>query len=105
MLNDPKMSGKSSTVTIVINANNSNSAMASLKKTLTKSNLRSIEPRRVEDSLEWHFDEREFAFSFKIINKNIKNTFLRIKNNWIIVKQSQLVGFFIQDFGNFFKNA
>ena len=41
-INDPKNIGNSATVTIVIKANNLKSATASLKRTLMKSNLRSV---------------------------------------------------------------
>ena len=104
-INDPKNIGNSATVTIVIKANNLKSASASLKRTLMKSNLRSIEPRRVETSPDWRLDDGEYGFQIKVINKNIKNTFFNIRKNWIIVEQSQLLGFFIKDFCNFFKNS
>jgi len=104
-INDPKNIGNSATVTIVIKATDLNSATASLKRTLKKSNLRSIEPRRVETSPDWLLYEGEYGFQIKVINKNIKNTFFNIQRNWIIVQQSQLLGFFIKDFSNFFKNS
>ena len=79
ILNDPKNSSSSLTVvTIVGNAKDYKSALGSLRKTLRKCNLRSIEPKKVEN-----LAEGAFAFEFKLIRKNIKPTFMNIKNNWM----------------------
>ena len=107
-LNKPKNSDDSFTITTIINANNSNSAMSSLKKTFKKCNLRSIEPKQIAslNSEHWILTDGEFAFKFKFISKNIKPTFFNIKNNWMSTQQSQLSGFFIKNIpGFFFKNS
>jgi len=106
ILNDPKNSDGTTPITAFIHANNSKSALSALNRTLKKCNLRSIEPRQVDQSKDWLLDEGEYAFYFKTINKNAKNTVFNIKNNWTYFQESQLSGFFIKNFrGVFFRNS
>jgi len=104
VINNSKNSNGSVTVTTVINThggNELNSAIGSLKRTLKKCNVRSIEPRRVEHLVEE--DVGNFAFEFKLLRKNIKATLMNIKKNWMPINESHLSGFLIKE--SFFENS
>jgi len=94
ILYDPKTSSSSFNVATFVSAKNYKSAIGSLRRTLKKCNLRSIEPKKVED-----LAEGAFAFELKLIRKNIKASIMNIKNNWINDEEEpQLCGFLIKDF-------
>ena len=98
-----KNNNRSIDVTAIISASDFKSALASLKRTLKKCNLRNIEPRKLDEvplKLE-KSSQDSFAFEFTIVLKNLKSTFSNIKRNWIEVQQSQLIGFLFRRF--FFK--
>jgi len=93
------------TVAAIVCAENSNSAKGSLQKTLKKCNIRSIEPKRVNNLVEDHRANENsdtFAFEFKVNKKTIKAMILNMTKNWMPVKQSHLAGFLIQEI--FFQN-
>lgn len=97
--NNPE-NGNTLTVVTIVCAEDSNAAKGSLQRTLKKCNLRSIEPKKVNNLLEDNRDRENsdtFTFEFKVIRKNIKATILNIKKNWMPVKQSHLAGFLIQE--------
>ena len=104
VINNSKNSNGSVAVTTVINTHGGkelNSAIGSLKRTLKKCNMRSIEPRRVEHLVEE--DVGNFAFEFKLLRKNIKATLMNIKKNWMPINESHLSGFLIKE--SFFENS
>jgi len=89
-----KNNNESLDVTVIIYANDFKTAIASLKRTFKKCNLRNIEPRK----LEHEGSVNSFAFEFTIILKHLKTTFGNMKKNWIQIDESKLIGFLAKGF-------
>ena len=94
-----KNSNTSLDVTVIVCANDFKTALASLKRTFKKCNLRNIEPRKLEHvPVRIEGSVNSFAFEFTIILKHLKSTFGNIKKNWIKIDESQLIGFLAKGF-------
>ena len=79
------------TVTTIIQGTEKSSEI-SLRRTLKRCNLRSIEPSRTQQ-----FREGKFSFELKIRGKSLQNQLLKISNNWIPVDESKINLFQIND--------
>jgi len=94
-----KNSNTSLDVTVIVCANEFKSAIASLKRTFKKCNLRDIEPRKLEHvPVKVEGSVNSFAFEFTIILKHLKAIFGNMKKNWITIDESQLIGFLAKGF-------
>ena len=67
---------------------NEKSTEISLRRTLKKCNLRSIEPKRQE------FNKTDrFVYSINIRKNSLQNLLIKIQNNWISIEESMLFNF------------